>query len=1233
MTTHSLDGSSTRIELGNGVAISAPAVLGTITDTPVEPGTRSRAFGEESFDAQLESAGLVRTRIIDVDGTPPGAARRLGARDLGDGASPPVGTLEVTSLPGEGAVVVMEDETGALTWLLPRQTPGERALGAAPQAVVLTFEIPLAPAVTGARGFGGAFKKVIKVFKYPIEKVEEAVGDLVAGFIRRWEAKHRPYLVCTYGPDDYRAPNHEAHAVSQADWTRLAGGRALLFVHGTFSSCDAFFGIATDVMTELGRRYDGRLFAFNHPTMADDPEENARRLLASIAPGTPEMHVDIVCHSRGGLVAREIARLGREHGVVVERIVMVGVPNGGTALADKDHMIGMINRLTTIAKIFPSRAATIVVDALVAAVKTLAHALLDDMAGLRAMNPSEQFVKAINSELSGSAELFAIASNFEPPPGTPLFSLSRVSDAAADVAFGRAENDLVVPTEGAFAVAAPGFPVPDARRFVFPPTAGVIHTDYFSQADTQSRLTEWLQPAATRDLALVSARGLAPQDLQSLRPHVINLSNGTFSQRGGFSTSKDDVEEIFKHHLPAFARTRPAGAPLRIVAYAHGGLINEQDGLAIALKHVEWWKSNGVYPIYFAWETGLFDALGSVLSSAGRTSRDIGARGFTDFTDHLIEGVCRRLRGDLIWGAMKTNAERCSNAGGGAAYLADQLKAFCAATPGVELHAVGHSAGSIFHSYFLPAAKKAGVPAFETLQLLAPAVRVDLFKQRLVPLLGKSVRSLTVYSMTDDYEQRDTCIGVYNKSLLYLIYHALEDEARVPILGLQIAASNDPDLKALFSANGGAAARGTAIWSVTPAGGVDAASRSTSHGGFDDDAATMTSVAARVLGQAGRVGLRPYIGNARQGREWPLSADVERAIAAPALGQVAVAAASAASVISVAPRPASRGAGRRLGLCIGIDKYPGQNALFGCVGDARQWKALLKEQLHFDHVEMLTDDHATRAGIVAAVRSLLDEAKSGDVVVIQYSGHGTSLPDDDGADEADGTDEALVPIDFENAQFITDDDIRVFLTERLKEGVSLTIFMDCCHSGTITRMLGRTSDEPLPGVRARFIRVKPEIVEAYRALRDRERKEGRVLASVDRTTLRWVNFSACDATEKAFEQNGNGDFTRFATALLAGGIDLTNSEFQRRIVREFGAQRRQTPQLDCPFDAEETGLFQFASGATSAAGGADRDRRSGDERRSDPGATASYDRRSGERRNQEIAGELRGLADRIESST
>lgn len=1222
MATHSLNGGTTPVDLGDGFTIVAPDVRGTLVSTVATPGVVARGFGEESFDAQLASAGLTRVRIFDVEGTVD------VARDFAPDAAPPappVGVLEVPAAPGESAIVLVEDERGALRWVLPDTT---RGLEADDQGGMLTFSVPLSPAATGARGgIGGFFKKVVKVFKFPFTKVEEGLGDIVAGFIRRWEQRNRPYLICTYGPSDYRAPDHAAHAVSQQDWARLASGRALLFVHGTFSSCDAFFGITPDVMETLSRRYEGRLFAFNHPTMSENPTENARHFLASIPAAQESMTIDIVCHSRGGMVAREIAQLGRARGVNVGRIVMVGVPNGGTPLADRQHMVAMIDRFTTVAKIFPNRAATIVVDALVAAVKVLARALLDDMVGLKAMNPGEEFVRALNAGACDGTELFAIVSNFEPPPGTALFSLTRAKDAAADFAFGNAANDLVVPTEGGFAVAAAGFPVPEDRRFQFAPEAGVIHTEFFTHAETHRLLTEWVEPSPARDLATVRARGLSPAEIQSLRPHVVNLTNGVFSRRGGFTTTREDVDAIFERDLPAWVASRPAGSPVRIVFWAHGGLINEQDGLEIAFKHISWWKSNGVYPIYFVWETGLFDALGSLLSSAARTSRAVAGRGFTDFTDGIVEKTCRLLRGDLVWGAMKTNAARCSAPGGGAAYVAEQLKKFCGAHPNVELHAAGHSAGSIFHSHFLPAAKKAGVPSFTTLQLLAPAIRVDAFKQRLVPLIGSGVQSLTMYTMTDDYERRDSCLGIYRKSLLYLIHHALEDDDGVPILGLKLATKFDRELNTLFPERPVPGSPTAAVWSVSDTSAIDAASRSTSHGGFDDDAATMTSVAARVLGND-RARLEPYVGDARRGREWPLSPQIETAIEAP-VAEEATFEMPSISVATPAIITAPSG-GRRLALCIGIDRYPGSNALFGCVNDARAWKTLLESKLHFDRVSVLADDKATRGGIARAVESLLTDARPGDTVVIQYSGHGTSLPDDDG-DESDGTDEALVPIDFESAQFITDDDIRGFITQHLKDGVSLTIFMDCCHSGTITRMLGRTASPPLPGVRARFMRVDPEIVKAYRALRAVERKEGRLRAFADRASLRWVNFSACESTEKAYEQNGNGDFTRYATALLAGGIDMTNREFQMRLMREFGEQRRQTPRLDCPLDAEEVGLLRFVAGGRAVATKRDAERRIAGERRAPGQAVVPYDRRVGERRHQQTAAELRDIADRVES--
>ena len=45
----------------------------------------------------------------------------------------------------------------------------------------------------------------------------------------------------------------------------------LQLVHGTFSTSAAFRGLLPAVVEELSRRYGGRVFAFNHPTLTADP--------------------------------------------------------------------------------------------------------------------------------------------------------------------------------------------------------------------------------------------------------------------------------------------------------------------------------------------------------------------------------------------------------------------------------------------------------------------------------------------------------------------------------------------------------------------------------------------------------------------------------------------------------------------------------------------------------------------------------------------------------------------------------------------------------------------------------------------------------------------------------------------------------------------------------------------------------------------------------------------------
>lgn len=85
---------------------------------------------------------------------------------------------------------------------------------------------------------------------------------------------------------------------------------------------------------------------------------------------------------------------------------------------------------------------------------------------------------------------------------------------------------------------------------------------------------------------------------------------------------------------------------------------------------------------------------------------------------------------------------------------------------------------------------------------------------------------------------------------------------------------------------------------------------------------------------------------------------------------------------------------------------------------------------------------------MAAYRKIVEESESGDCIFLHYSGHGCKIPDDSG-DEADGYDEALVPVDYQSVGVIRDDDLYATIIKPLKEGVTLTSLMDCCHSGTV----------------------------------------------------------------------------------------------------------------------------------------------------------------------------------------
>jgi hypothetical protein len=93
--------------------------------------------------------------------------------------------------------------------------------------------------------------------------------------------------------------------------------------------------------------------------------------------------------------------------------------------------------------------------------------------------------------------------------------------------------------------------------------------------------------------------------IRALRPHAVNLEQGRFSQNGKMTSDPTTVQEIFQKHFRAWSQQQAAeGRPAKLMLFAHGGLVGESQALAQAYATYRWWLENGVYPVFFIWETG-----------------------------------------------------------------------------------------------------------------------------------------------------------------------------------------------------------------------------------------------------------------------------------------------------------------------------------------------------------------------------------------------------------------------------------------------------------------------------------------------------------------------------------------------------------------------------------------------------------------------------------------------------
>lgn len=505
-----LDGTGAKVDIGQGFSLRAPGMTATgkTSDGPRKLGTRSPAAQElPALDAALADAHVTEIKQIelnDVRTSPQNGAVNRSRAPNGDDAL----ELEVPMTTPDQGCVVLSVVDGALSWHVPLNTdntvqpPATRG-GAGAKFV---FRIPnTAPGkdMAGAkRGIIGAIgKKLLKVLVYPI--TDPILGPIGEHFARKWETKKRAYGVRTFTPDNYQTA--DAGAFTDADWQRMAEGPALLFVHGTFSTAHGgFMQLPKAVLQELSDTYGGRVFAYNHFSLSDDPKTNAKKFFEMMRAAGVKLNVDIICHSRGGLVSRALSE--RADGDVsddefhVGSIVFVGTPNAGTLLAQPDHMMSMIDRYTTALNILPTGPVEEVLEAIVTTVKVVAHATMKALDGLMSMNPVGDYLTQVNVAGENGTKYYAICANFEPntPETAPLKTIikAKVGDAVVDRIFKDAPNDLVVPTDGVFTAGGPHFPLDESSRLVFPSDRGIWHSAYFEQPETADRLRIWL-PTAT----------------------------------------------------------------------------------------------------------------------------------------------------------------------------------------------------------------------------------------------------------------------------------------------------------------------------------------------------------------------------------------------------------------------------------------------------------------------------------------------------------------------------------------------------------------------------------------------------------------------------------------------------------------------------------------------------------------------------------------------------------------
>lgn len=485
----------------DGCSLQAPDLIGTVIELPH---TQSKTRGDsgmlsDRFDRALGKVDIQKRNTFEV----------IIEQDQASGRANKTRTpsLDATTREGEPAivlyvphpgktgecVVLYTDEAGVSRWIWPQASATKKSKTRGSEEE-LAFHLPRTSApipVTEQlpKTRGPLTKLGRRVVRVLVWGTDAFVGAGARAAAAHWEGSHRPYAFRPF----------PALTNNKVPWKKLQSGRALLLVHGTFSSgASAFADLSATAKDSLVKRYEGRVFAFDHPTMHHSPRENVQTFFEMLPPDTT-LELDILTHSRGGLVGRELiehqsdcSTAGRD--IRVCKAVLVAAPNVGTILADGDHGIDLLDRYTNLLTDLPDDAFSFTIEGVLALVKIMAHGALEGLPGLNCMLPGGKYVKRLNGRSRCDTEYYAVASNFVPSASGLLARMGTfVAGKFLSSVFGE-DNDGVVPMRGCYdgIPRVPAFPIPTERRLLFRPEDQVHHCNYFRNPELTKRLLRWL---------------------------------------------------------------------------------------------------------------------------------------------------------------------------------------------------------------------------------------------------------------------------------------------------------------------------------------------------------------------------------------------------------------------------------------------------------------------------------------------------------------------------------------------------------------------------------------------------------------------------------------------------------------------------------------------------------------------------------------------------------------------